>query len=89
VLASEPAQAVKAPAGIPELTPQQYASLRAELELEPANTAAILERYRLRNAADRAALEAHWRERFDADPVLRMTFARAYGEYVAWLKRGR
>jgi hypothetical protein len=31
-------------------------------------------------------LVAHWRARLAADPVLNMTFARAYATYVAWLK---
>ena len=74
------------PAGIVDLTTQQYASLRAELQLRPAHTAAILERYRVAGGGGRAALDGYWRSRFEADPLLRMVFARAYAEYLAWLK---
>jgi hypothetical protein len=83
-LGDEPA-AVAAPEGIVALTPQQYASLRAELQLHPTKEAEILRLYQI-PLNRREALDAYWRQRFDADPVLRMTFARAYGEYVAWLK---
>jgi hypothetical protein len=34
----------------------------------------------------REALDAHWKARFAADPVLKMTFARTYAEFVAWFK---
>jgi len=71
--------------GVVDLTLQQYASLRAELHMRPAHTAAVLERYRV-SAEGREALDAYWRLRFEADPLLRMMFARNYAEYIAWLK---
>jgi hypothetical protein len=74
------------PPGVVDLTPRQYASLRAELQLRPAQYAAVLERYRVSPAGGREALDAYWRARFEADPLLRMEFARAYAEYIAWLK---
>jgi hypothetical protein len=73
------------PPGIVALTLEQYASLRIELEGAPDRIPAILGRYGL-PPDGRAALDAHWKARFTADPVLRMTFARAYANYQAWLK---
>jgi hypothetical protein len=75
------------PPGCPDLTLPQYASLRVELHQRPADTAAILARYGV-SADARAALDAHWRARFEADPLRRMEFARAYAAYLAWLRRG-
>ena len=69
----------------PDLTTAQYASLRVELQTHPEREAAVLARYGV-PAAARAALEAHWRARFDVDPMLRMEFARAYAAYTAWLR---
>jgi hypothetical protein len=77
--------ATSAPAGVPELTLAQYASLRVELQLQPERAALILARYGV-PADARPALDASWRARFDADPLLRMEFARAYAAYTAWLR---
>jgi hypothetical protein len=73
------------PPGVADLTVQQYASLRVELHMKPDRIAAILERYGV-SPEGREGLDAYWRARFEADPLLRMMFARAYAEYVAWLK---
>ncbi len=71
--------------GIPELTLSQYASLRVELQAHAENAPAILVRYGV-PAGGRAAVDAAWRARFDADPALRMEFARTYAVYTAWLR---
>lgn len=73
------------PPGLPDLTVAQYASLRVELQTHPDRAAPILSRYGVPVAA-RAALEDHWRTRFQVDPPLRMEFARAYAAYTAWLR---
>ncbi len=73
------------PVGVPNLTLEQYASLRVELETDPDRAAATLSRYGV--AGDgRPVLDAHWKARFAADPPLRMTFARTYANYLAWRK---
>lgn len=74
------------PPGCPDLKVTQYASLRVELHADPDRAAAILARYGVAPGA-REALEGHWRSRFDADPLLRMEFARAYASYLGWLRQ--
>jgi hypothetical protein len=56
------------------------------MQFKPAHVPAILERYRVPPDGGREALDAYWRGRFEADPLLRMMFARAYAEYITWLK---
>lgn len=73
------------PAGVPPLTLEQYASLRVALDQAPENASATLERYGVA-AGERDALDAYWKGRFTADPVLRMTFARTCAEFVAWFQ---
>jgi hypothetical protein len=74
------------PPGVPDLTLPQYASLRVELNANPESTARILATYRI-SAEGRQAIDAHWRARFEADPLQRMMFARAYASYNLWLKQ--
>jgi hypothetical protein len=75
------------PPGIPDLTLPQYASLRVELHAGREPEAVILGRYAVRPEA-RAQLDGYWRARFEADPLLRMMFAKAYATYVSWLRGG-
>jgi hypothetical protein len=82
VLAPEPAVA---PVGVGELTMEQYTSLRVELQFLPDRAPAILARYGIRPEG-REALFTRWRLRFEADPPLRMWFARGYAQYLAWLR---
>jgi hypothetical protein len=84
-IATGPTALSAPPPGCPDLTLPQYASLRVELHQRPADDATILARYGVQ-AGGRAALDAHWRARFEADPLLRMEFARAYAAYLAWLR---
>ncbi len=74
------------PPGVADLTLPQYASFRVELHANPRNSALILATYRV-SAEGRPALDAHWRARFEADPLQRMMFARAYASYNLWLKQ--
>lgn len=73
------------PLGLPDLTLPQYASLRVELQTRPEATEITLARYGLRRET-RDALDAHFRARFEADPLLRMEFVRAYAVYLGWLR---
>jgi hypothetical protein len=73
------------PAGVPDLTLPQYASLRVDLHRSPDQADAILARYGVPRGG-RPPLDAYWRARFDADPLLRMMFAKAYATYTAWLR---
>jgi hypothetical protein len=73
---------------VPNLALQQYASLRVELAVSPAEAEAILGRYGVPSGA-RPALDAYWRSRFEADPLLRMMFAKAYATYATWLRENR
>jgi hypothetical protein len=74
-----------APPGVPDLTLPQYASLRVELQMHPEQEEATLARYRVTRES-RPALDEYWRGRFEADPLLRMMFAKAYATYVAWVR---
>jgi hypothetical protein len=78
--------AAKPPPGCPDLTLPQYASLRVELQIRPEHAEATLTRYGVAAGA-REALDAHWRARFEADPLSRMEFARAYAAYLGWLRQ--
>src|SRR5262249_29182117 len=75
------------PPGCPDLTLPQYASLRVELQLYPEHRLALLARYGVAAEAH-DALDAHWRARFDADPVLRAEFMRGYAVFLGWVRRG-
>ncbi len=74
------------PAGSSELTMTQYTSLRVELHLLPDRAERVLGRYGIRPEGQEA-LFAHWRARFEADPPLRMWFARDYARYLAWVRQ--
>lgn len=73
------------PPGVPDLTLPQYASLRVDLHRSPDQAEATLARYGVPHGG-RASLDGYWRARFDADPLLRMMFAKAYATYTAWLR---
>jgi hypothetical protein len=73
------------PTGVPDLTLEQYASLRVELDRAPESASVALRRYGVADDA-RDTLDTHWKARFAADPALRMSFAQKCAEYVAWLE---
>jgi hypothetical protein len=85
VAVSEPAAGLSPPAGVRDLTMEQYTSLRVELQLLPDHEMAIMARYGVR-PDDKEALFGYWRKRFEADPPLRMMFARGYAQYLAWFR---
>jgi len=85
VAVSEDVAGPPLPPGVPDLTLQQYASLRVELEISSDDKQATLARYGI-SADARVALDAHWRHRFSVDPPLRMLFAGTYARYLAWLR---
>jgi hypothetical protein len=68
----------------PPLTVTQYASLRVEMHRSPERLAQTLARYRVPPGAQ-AALEEHWRNRFEADPGVRSAFLNACARYNEWL----
>lgn len=76
------------PAGVPDLTIHQYASLRAELQASPEHAATILSRYGVAPSVC-AALVEYWRSRLMADPTSSNAFTTAYTAYVAWLEKNR
>lgn len=73
------------PSGVPDFTLQQYASFRVDLHTNPTSAARILGLYRV-SPEVRPALDAYWKARFEADPLQRMMFARAFAAYSLWLK---
>lgn len=73
------------PPGVPDFTLQQYASFRVDLHTNPTNAPRILGLYRV-SPEVRPALDAYWKARFEADPLQRMMFARAFAAYSLWLK---
>lgn len=73
------------PPGTPALTLEQYTSLRVELSVFNDRIPAVLTRYGV-TPSGREALDAHWRVRFAEDPGSRLLFARAYAQYIAWLR---
>jgi hypothetical protein len=74
---------------LPQLTVEQYASLRAELSVWPDRAAEILRRYQVVNEAARRALDEHWEAWLARQPEGRAVFERALGEYTAWLLGAR
>ncbi len=71
------------PADLPELSIEQYASLNAELELNPQRAGEILARYRM-SEAQRARFDAFWQSRL-ASPDVRRAYEQAHATYKAWL----
>jgi hypothetical protein len=69
----------------PDLTLEQYASFRAELEIEPERTAGILCAYRVPDEAAGHALVAHWDQRFAAQPGVYATYAGLVARFSVWL----
>jgi hypothetical protein len=74
---------------LPQLTVEQYASLRAELSVWPERAGEILRRYQVVNEAARRALDEHWEAWLARQPEPRAVFERALAAYTAWLRGGR
>jgi hypothetical protein len=73
----------------PDLTPQQYASLRAELAVAPGRPGAILPRYGVWSEAARRALDAWWEAHLAAQPAVRAAFEKDLATFTAWLRGER
>jgi hypothetical protein len=70
----------------PELTVEQYASLCVERALHPGQDAAVAQRYRVLTEQALQSLDAHWRQRFQAEGELHRRWQEAYTQYEAWLR---
>lgn len=90
---SAPAAQAAAPAqpgaaqSAPRLTPEQYASLTAELAERPDRAAEVRARYFVAQEAAWTALQAEWQQRMMADPRLRQRITDLVAHYRAWHKR--
>jgi hypothetical protein len=73
-------------ADLPQLTVEQYASLRVELRMYPDRTQQTLSRYGV-PLPSRALLDKQWRARFDEDAALHERYGRAYAYYQESLAR--
>ena len=59
------------PAGMPELTVEQYAALMVELEAYPEKRGEVLAMYGIHTDAAWTACDEHWTARLVGDPALR------------------
>jgi hypothetical protein len=71
----------------PELTLEQYASLRASCDVEPTSKARIERQYGIRDAGQRQALDARWRAHLDAHPDENARFEQLLAQYRDWVRR--
>lgn len=76
-----------AAASTPRLTPEQYASLTAELAVRPHRAAEVRARYFVATEAAWDALQAEWRQHMDADPRLKQRITELVAHYRTWLER--
>jgi hypothetical protein len=70
------------------LTLEQYASLRADLDREGADRAAVLERYQVLDEDHFVAIKRHWSDAFRVEPAAYGRFRAAYDAYNRWLEGG-
>jgi hypothetical protein len=73
---------------VPELTLEQYASLRAELamqQLAGGARASLLARYGIADEGQLAHLDRAWGARFTSDPALYGRFRLAHDQFLAWI----
>jgi hypothetical protein len=73
----------------PRLTPEQYASLCAELSVYPERLTDIRRRYHVMNTAAHRALDEHWRTQLDESPASRAKFHDDLARFTAWLRAKR
>jgi hypothetical protein len=72
------------------LTLEQYASLCAELAVFSAQRDEVFARYGLKHQAQRASIDALWKERLREDPALEREWERYYRQYyVQWTETAR
>jgi hypothetical protein len=70
----------------PDLSLEQYASLRAELTVHPERWARTLAVYTVMDQATLEALDEHWRRRFAKHPEERPVFETALAKFTGWLR---
>jgi hypothetical protein len=78
---ADPGSPAPAPAGM--LTLEQYAAVRVELELRPAETATVLAQYQISHGRLQE-LDAHFRALFARDSAFRESWFKAYSDYKQW-----
>lgn len=71
---------------LPQLTPEQYASLCAEREQYPAHVAQINAKYGITDPAVAAALDQQWQGQLQSDPSVQQRYQQGYWQYKAWLQ---
>jgi hypothetical protein len=81
-----PASPVASAAPIPRLTPEQYASLTAELAVRPHRADEVRARYFVANKPAWDALQSEWRQRMNADPRLKQRIDELVLHYRSWLE---
>jgi hypothetical protein len=74
---------------IPRLTLEQYASLCVDLAEDPSTSAANAAHIPRASKAAHDALDAHWRERMEADPATRAAFEAAVARYTRYRRETR
>lgn len=79
-------QQMAAKAEVVELTIEQYASLHAMLEVQPAERQATLESFGVANEPSYRALRDHWTKRLGEDASLEESFAALVEKYAAWIR---
>ncbi|MBI4956355.1 MAG: hypothetical protein HY908_30340 [Myxococcales bacterium] len=84
-----PEKAAATASPFPELTLEQFASLCATCEVHPDRVTEVEQRFGVRTAEARRALDAHWVERMRADASLHRGFYARFHEYRAWLETQR
>ena len=70
------------------LTIEQYASLRAELSVAPADAPGIYARYGI-SPELRTAFNRDWESRFAREPPTKARYETTYAQYLAWLVTSR
>ena len=80
------AQPSELPPHLGALTMEHYAALCAECSVSPQWTAQIHARYGVRDAAEREALDEHWRQQLARDPRLEDTLRWHYARYEQWAR---
>jgi len=76
----------KAVVPIPPLSLEQYASLEADLSMQPERSAEILRQYNVVNKAARRALDEHWEAQLVASPEMLAQYNQALVSHAAWVR---
>jgi hypothetical protein len=79
----------KAVVPIPPLSLEQYASLSAELSMQPERSAEIRSRYNVMNEAAKRALDEHWEAQLAASPEMFARYKQALVSHAAWARSQR